>query len=71
MVVARILKVNDGCFLFLCPAAGALDGNGDTVPDKGVFFLVDLNQGGSGKMLLHFLLGFVQLGKGEPRVQPF
>ena len=70
MVVFRVLKVNDRHFLFLRPAAGALDGNGDTVPYKGVFFLVDMNQGGGGKVLLHLLLGFVQLGRGEPRVQP-
>ena len=70
MVVVRILKVNNSRFLFLRPAAGALDGNGDTVPDEGVFFLVDLNQGGGGKVLFHLFLGFVQLGRGEPRVQP-
>ena len=70
MVIFRLLKVNDRRFLFLCPAVGALDGNGDAVPDKGILFLVDLNQGGSGKVMLHFLLGFVQLGRGEPRIQP-
>ena len=69
MIVGRVLKVDNPSTLFLGFAVGSLDGNGDTVPDKSVFFLVDLNQRGGGKVLLHLFLGLVQLGGGEPRVQ--
>lgn len=70
VVVVRILKVNDCCFFLLSSTIWTLDSDRNTVPDKGVFFLVDLNQGGGGKVTFHFLLSFVQLGRGEPRVQP-
>lgn len=69
VVVVRALKVDDLGPLLLGFSVGALDGDGNAVPDEGVLFLVDLHQGGGGQAGLHLLLGLVHLGGGEPRVQ--
>ena len=69
VVVVRVMEVDDLGPLLLGFAVGALDGDGDSVPDEGIFLLVDLHQGGGGQAGLHLLLGFVHLGGGEPRVQ--
>lgn len=70
VVVVRVLKINNFCSFFFRSATGTLDDDRNPISDKVVFFLVDLDQGGGGKMLLYLFLGFVQLGRGEPRVQP-
>ena len=68
--VIRMLKINDCRFLLLCPAVGALHRDGNTVPDESILLLVDLHKGGNREMALHLLLRLVQLGGGEPRIQP-
>lgn len=70
MVVFRVLKVDDRCSFLLSSAAGALHRNGNAVPDEGVLLLVDLHKGGGGEAALHLLLSLVQLGRGEPRIEP-
>lgn len=69
VVVVWVLEVDDLGPLLPCFAVGALDGDGDAVPDEGVFLLIDLHQGGGGQAGFHLLLGLVHLGGGEPRVQ--
>ena len=69
VVVVRVLEVDDLGPLLLGFSVGALDGDGDAVPDEGVLFLIDLHEGGGGQSGFHLLLGLVQLGGGEPRVQ--
>ena len=69
VIVSRVLKVDDLCSFLLGFPIGALDSNGDALPDKGVLLLVDLHEGGGGQAEFHLFLSLVQLGKGEPRVQ--
>ena len=69
VVVVRVMEVDDLGPLLLGFAVGALDGDGDPVPDEGVLLLVDLHQGGGGQAGFHLFLGLVHLGGGEPRVQ--
>ena len=70
VVVVRALKVDDRRSLFLGSAAGTLDGDWDAVPDQGILLLVGLHQGCGGEAALHLLLRLLQLGGGEPRIQP-
>lgn len=70
VIVIWILKVNDRRFFLLGSAAGSLHGHGNAIPDEGVLFLIDLHEGGGGKMALHLLLGLVQLDSSEPRIEP-
>ena len=70
MIVLRLVKVDDAGAFFLIPAVGKGDADRDTVTDKLVFFLVDLQQGGRGKISLHGGFGFVDLGRREPGVEP-
>ena len=69
MVVAGGFKVDDGGVLGFRFAAGFLHGDGDTVTNKEIFFLVDLQQGGGGQAVLQCTLSLVHLSRGDPRIQ--
>ena len=70
VVVPRILKVNHHSVLRFRPATGLFHRNGNSVPNQEVFFLIDLQQRGSGQVPLHDFLGFFHLPRGNPRIQP-
>ena len=71
VVLIWVQEVNHLRTLFLRSASRTFDGERNSIPDKAIFFLVDLHQGGRGKMAFHLFLSFVQLGRREPRVQAF
>ena len=69
VVVSGVFEVDDGGVLAFRFASGFLHGDGDTVTNEEIFFLVDLQQRRCGQAVLQGALSLVHLGRGDPRIQ--